>query len=137
MQILDKYLSRSDFHFSLLVSMFNAWFYALSQTTFSFYILMRIIFSYLACVLFFGVILWLLTKWLKHPLFGARTLWYYPTGPAVTVAVIISTLVALLYAFMGPASWTTQYIVTLIIGWLISIAAIMLYLKTLVKPKES
>ena len=136
MSNLKRFLSRGEFPLSLVLGYFFAWFFALAQTTFSLYILGRIVFYFLCSAIVFFAFLMLITKIAKQPLFGATKLWFFPTKAAIIASVILSTLVGVTFALTGDTTLTTQRIVTLVVGYLGSIAAIMLYIYSLVDERN-
>lgn len=136
MLFFEKYLSRGDFNFSLVLGYFGTWFDALQQTEFSFHIIARLVFTYLIWVVVFSLLLIVIEKKLGHPLFGKKTLWFYPWKLAAIIAVTLSLMIGGTYALTGNTEMTTQHIVTLVVGFLGSVATIMGYLHTLVKPKN-
>ena len=132
MAFSDKFVSRGDFNFSLVASYFVTWFIALSQTMFSFYVLGRLLFYYLLWAVIFIVLLAILEKIKGHSLFGNKSLVYFPWGTAVIIAVVLSLMIGISYAFTGNTALTPLRLATLIAGFLGGVAIIMWYLHTLV-----
>ena len=128
---IQDIISKGDLRFSLVLALFGTWFYALQQTTFTAYIFLRLLFQYACWALVLALLLIVLARMLKHPVFGRTRLWYFPWLQATAVSVILSAFIGGTYALMVD-SWTVQRAVVLIMGFLVSTAAIMLYLYSLV-----
>lgn len=136
MKLLEKYISRGDFFFSLVLAYFSAWFQALKITTFSLRVFGRIIFDYLTWVILFATLLALIEYLRKEPLFGKKILRFFPWQTALVISIVISLLVGVSYAFTGDTTLTTMRILTLVIGFMGSVASIMAYLYSLVEKKK-
>ncbi len=135
MVFFERFISKGDFNFSLVLSYFVTWFIALQQTLFSVYILLRLFFYFLIWSIFFIIIMVIVEKVTNRTLFGNKILGYYPWGTAFIISIILSLILGISYAFTGDTTLTTLRIMTLIIGFIGSVATIMWYLHTMVIKK--
>lgn len=136
MDFFKKLFRHGEFRLALVLGYYLAWFFALQQVVFDVHIAVRILLYFvLSSIIFWGLLV-VVTKLAKQPLFGATKLWFFPVKESLIASIILSILVGVMFAFSGNTEMTTLHIITLTVGFLGSIAAILLYIYGLVKPKE-
>lgn len=133
---MQKYIHRGDIAFALLLAFFLCWGAALLVEPVSVLNLVRLVWRFLLVALLLEVVL-ALVACLRggKGLFGRKASSFYFWQKAVGAGVVVSALFTAFYAIYLPAAYVCTHWLRLVVLFVLGVAAIMFYLRSLVKKE--
>lgn len=122
---LKNYLGHGDIVFSIILAYFLTWGNAINLNSFG---LREALFLIWAAVLNFVTVtalLWIVTRFTKKPIFGQKRAYYYPTRIMFFISLAVVAVFGLLNYLSGSHVFTTQRILTYIIGYVLGVIIFM------------
>ncbi len=134
---MKNYISKSDVTFCGVFSGLFTWSNALSLPSFGGYELLFILWNYLLNFVVLTVLLYLITLFLKRPVFGRIKAYYFPFGTMVIVSLVATALFALINYIGDKQPMTPRHILIYVFGYLANAALLLLYFYIATKKDNS
>lgn len=134
---MQKYIHRGDIAFALLLAFFLCWGAALMMEPISLLNMVRLAWRFLLVAVLLEVVL-ALVAYLRggKGLFGQKASMFFFWQKAIGAGIVLSALFAAFYAIYLPWAYVCAHWLRLVVLGVLGVAAVMLYLRSLVRKQN-